>query len=472
MNILAAILALLFFQGIQTGEVSGKVLDRAGKPVASARVVYTNTDTGRTYKFKTNKKGEFSGVGIIYGIYQINITASDGSSLYRTKRNIVEPNTPGFTKETNVLIADLSVISVTNLPGIQANVTSGNLSDRQKDAIRANNANVEKMNELIRSLHTAIDARQWPEAEGILKQLIAADANRWEFYQNMGTVQNNESQYEDAAKSYERGIELAQSGITTGTQPDKKDISLMMIYAGDAYARSGNTGKAVEMYTKAAEISSDPATAYFNICRAQRASDNTDAAAQACNKAIALDPTRWDVYQTLGIMQNNSGQEELALESFEKGIQAAQKAITADVNASQAKVAMGQMLSAEGNIDVHRKKYDEAIAIFNRAVDLSAYPAREYFNICAAFYNTDRMDAAVDACDKAIAADSRMADAYFVKASALYGKSKLQRGKLNVPAGTQEALSKYLELEPGGQHATDAREMLSKIGSTINTSFK
>lgn len=473
-NVLATIMGLLLLlQGTLTGEVSGRVLDRTGKPLPNARVVYTGVDSGRIYKFKTDKRGEFMGVGIVYGVYRIEITGPDGTSLFRAKRNIVDPTTPGFTKDTNFLNADLSTISLTDLPGgIKANVTSENVSEQQKEIIRANNANVEKMNELIRSLHAALDARQWPEATDILKQLISAAPNRWEFYQNLATVESNQSQYEDAARNYERGIQLAQSGITGGTQPDKKDISLMMIYAGDAYARTGNTDKAVEWYSKAAEISQEPATAYFNICRAQRANGNVDAATQACNKAIAIDPTRWDFYQVLGGIQYNAGLEQQAVSSYEKGIQAAEKSIDANLNATQAKVGLGQMLDAEGNLDVHMKKFDEAIAAFNRAVDLSAYPAREYFNLCAAYYDTNRMEAAAEDCDKAIAADPRMADAYFLKASALYGKSKLEHGRLSVPAGTEEALSKYLELDPQGQHATDAREMLAKIGTAVQTTLK
>ncbi|HEY6248485.1 MAG TPA: tetratricopeptide repeat protein [Candidatus Angelobacter sp.] len=469
-----AVLVVVLLLGIShLAQLSGRVLDRTGKPIPNARVIYTNVDTGKTYKFKTNKKGEFSGLGVEQGVYQIEITAQDGASLYKTKRNIVDPNTENFKKDTNFLNADLSVLSVTNLPGgIKANVLSKEPTAQQKEMIRANNANVEKMNELIRSLHAAIDAREWPAATDILNQLIAADPNRWEFYQNLGTVQTSQSKYEEAAKSYERGIELVQSGVTTGRQPDKSDISLMMIYAGDANARAGNLDKAIELYTKAAEISQDPATAYFNICRAQRTTGNVDAATQACKKAIAADPNRWEFYQLLGSLEQNAGHDQLAIDDYEKGIQAAEKSIPTSLNANQAKVGMGQMLSAEGNLYVHMKKFDPAIEVFTRAVEYAAYPPREYFNICAAYYDTDRMDAAIDACNKAIGSDPRMADAYFVKASALFGKSKAERGKLVVPPGTQEALNKYLELDPQGPHAADAREMLAKIGSPVDTNFK
>lgn len=468
-----AALSLLLLMGIShLAQIAGRVLDRTGKPMPNVRVIYTNEDTGKTYKFKTNKKGEFVGVGIEQGVYRIEITAKDGTSLYKTRRNVVEPNTPEVKPDTNFLNADLSVLSVTDLPGIKANVLDKPLTEQQKQMIRASNANVEQMNVLIVSLHAAIDAHEWPKAKDILAQLLAADPNRWEFYQNLGTVQTQQSDYEGAAQSYERGIQLAQSGITSGRQPDKSDISLMMIYAGDANARIGNMDKAVAFYSKAAEVSPDPATAYFNICRAQRAIGNIDAAKQACSKVISIDTNRWDAYQILGGMQQNAGEDQLAIETYQKGIWAAEKMAVISVNSSQAKVGIGQMLDSQGNLYAHLKRFDDAIAVFSRAVEYAAYPPREYFNICAAYYDTDRMDAAVEACDKAIGGDPRMADAYWVKASALYGKSKLDHGKLAVPPGTQEALSKYLEINPQGDHAADARQMLSKIGSTVDTTLK
>src|SRR5215469_7438805 len=276
---IATLVALLLMGISHLAQISGRVLDRTGKPIANARVVYTNVDTGKAYKFKTDKKGEFSGLGIEQGIYQIEITAKSGESLYRTKRNIMEPNTAEIRKDTNFLNADLSLLSVTDLPGgIKANVLSKTPTEQEKQMIRANNANVEKMNELVHVLHTAIDGRDWKTATDILDQLIADDPNRWEFYQNLGTVQTNQSDWEGAAKSYERGVQLAQSGITTGRQPEKSEISLMMIYAGDANAKIGNLDKAIDFYSKAAEISTDPATAYFNICRAQRMNGHDDAA--------------------------------------------------------------------------------------------------------------------------------------------------------------------------------------------------
>ena len=79
----------------------------------------------------------------------------------------------------------------------------------------------------------------------------------------------------------------------------------------------------------------------------------------------------------------------------------------------------------------------------------------------------------MDACDKAIPADPNKADAYFIKGSLLIAGSKTDSsGKVIAPPGTEEALSKYLQLAPDGPHAKDVKEMLTYIGSKVENTYK
>ncbi len=52
--------------------------------------------TGRIYKVQTDKKGTFVMVGVDYGVYQIEITAPDGSHVYSGKKTIGDNNDPSF----------------------------------------------------------------------------------------------------------------------------------------------------------------------------------------------------------------------------------------------------------------------------------------------------------------------------------------------------------------------------------------
>jgi hypothetical protein len=77
----------------------------------------------------------------------------------------------------------------------------------------------------------------------------------------------------------------------------------------------------------------------------------------------------------------------------------------------------------------------------------------------------------VQAFDKAIAADPTRADAYYWKGVNLLGKAKLEGTKMVAPPGTAEAFNKYLELQPNGQFAEPAKQMLTQMGASIETSF-
>ena len=131
------------------------------------------------------------------------------------------------------------------------------------------------------------------------------------------------------------------------------------------------------------------------------------------------------------------------------------------------------MLIGQGNALLRLKKNDEAIAAYNKAAELSPDPATAYYNLCVAYYNTGKTQGALDACDKAIAADPNKADAYLIKGSLLMARStKDKSGKVQAPPGTAEALKKYLQLAPSGPHANDVKQMLEYIGVPVDASDK
>ena len=63
------------------------------------------------------------------------------------------------------------------------------------------------------------------------------------------------------------------------------------------------------------------------------------------------------------------------------------------------------------------------------------------------------------------------AEAYYQKGVNLLGKATLQGGKTIAPPGTAEAFQKYLEIAPTGPNAQSAKDLLTSIGSTVETSY-
>jgi tetratricopeptide (TPR) repeat protein len=481
------LMALLLPVQRWTAQVSGRILDREGKPMAGAEITYKHIGivegamtespkiiegTGRTYKIKTDKKGAFIMIGVDYGIYEVNIKAPDGSNVYTGKKRIGDNADPTVSNELNV---DLSVVPPGALPpGAETNLDASKKSKEQLELIRQENSNSVKINRLIVQLHGALDVKNWAVGTDLLEQLIALDANRWEFYQNLGTIQANLTHYEDAVKSFAKGVEVAEKVLANAADPvqAKTSISELLISEGDAYNRMGKLDDAVARYTKAAGIAPKPAMAHFHACNALSNNGKIEEAIETCKQSVGEDPSQWEAYQVLGGAQNTLGKSEDALETYVKGVAAARKMLEEQPDSGRAKTGMGQMLNSEGNLLVHLKRYDEAIPVFNEAAETSPYAAMPLFNLCVTYYNLKRAQEAMDACDKALAADPSMADAYYIKASVLFGQGKVEQGRFAAPAGTKEALNKYLEYAPFGQHANDVRSMIDRLNSEAETTYK
>jgi tetratricopeptide (TPR) repeat protein len=124
-------------------------------------------------------------------------------------------------------------------------------------------------------------------------------------------------------------------------------------------------------------------------------------------------------------------------------------------------------------------KSDEAVNAYQQAATLDpSHAGQYYFNLGAVLTNSNASNdvkarkQAIDAFDKAIAADPNRADAYFWKGQNLVGMATTDpSGKIIAPDGTTEAYQKYLELQPTGPHADEAKQMLAALNATVETNY-
>ena len=326
------------------GKVQGQVTS-GGKPLPEVAITLTNTDNGRFYKMRADKNGQFSAVGIQFGIYEEEVIDASGQKIFKRKVQVAGQGGA---------VDDLSV-----------DVTSGSggppPTKAELDKMKAERDKALGENALIAQLNPAMQSKNWEAAEPLLTQLIAMNPSRWDYQQALGNAQFNLGKFEEAVATYEKAIPLAENATKT-----------------------------------------DP----------------------------KADPIK-------------------------------------------AKTAVGQMLTNEGGAYLKLKKSDKAVEAYTKAAAMDPNPGTAYFNLCATQYNTGNTQGALAACDKSIASDPSRADAYFIKGSLLMGDSKQDKdGKLQAPAGTAEALNKYLELAPDGPHANDVKQMLTYIGAKIETSYK
>lgn len=335
--------------------VTGKVTD-GGKPVANAQVVFTDLNTGRTFKGKTDKNGSYEIVGMERTNYQVEVSDSSGQKLYSSKQ--------GITGEAN---GQMGGVQQLDIDISQGTGKGPKYTKEQIEAIKEQNKKAESENALISQAQAALNAKNWDGAIPPLQQLAQAEPNRWAFLQALGNAQLNTGQYDAAVQSYAKGIQVTQN-IVSGNLKDPKNP---------------------------------------------------------------------------------------------------------DANPEKAKAGMAQMLTNEGNAYLKLHKNQEAVAAFTKAASMDPNPGTAYFNLCATQYNSGNTEGALDACNKAIAADPNRVDAYFIKGSLLVAQGKMDKsGKYEAPPGAAEALNKYLELAPNGPHANDVKQMLQFIGSKVETTYK
>jgi tetratricopeptide (TPR) repeat protein len=212
-----------------------------------------------------------------------------------------------------------------------------------------------------------------------------------------------------------------------------------------------------------------------------------DTAIGILTEASQIDPTRdliWfklaDAYSGSADKQTDPAEKAKQLQSaggdYQKAIDLAEKAQQAGGKVDTATLAA--YYNNMGSAYARANNSDGAAQAYNHAAQLNPAGAGQYyFNLGAVLTNANGSNdanmrkAAIEAFDKAIAADPQRAEAYYWKATNLIGGATLQGDKMIAPPGTAEAFNKYLELQPNGPHADEAKAMLASIGAPVETTF-
>jgi tetratricopeptide (TPR) repeat protein len=207
----------------------------------------------------------------------------------------------------------------------------------------------------------------------------------------------------------------------------------------------------------------------FNAGVTAQEAKQYDAAVAAYEKASAVDPTQHVVWGRLAdsyvqVAKGKAGPERD--QTYDKANAAYLKAIELKPDAPEYHINYAIALA---NV----KKIGDAQAELQKAIALDPTQAGKcYYNLGAVLTNTGQTDEALVAFKKAIDADPNYADAYYQYGITLMGKVTVGTDGKMVPApGTSEAFQKYLELAPNGPNAQTAKDMLTSLGSTVDTGF-
>jgi|SRR5579859_243327 len=275
--------------------VEGKVTQE-GQPLANAQVVLTNVDNGKPYKTKTDKSGNFSMVGVPRGNFNVEVLGEKGEKLFKQQTTV--GGEQGGTGANAFMTIDVPK------GGMAAGDVSGpKLSKEEIAKIEADNKKIAGLNSLIKDSESARQAQDWPKAENVLKQLIAAapETSRWDFYYFLGEAQSRQNKFQDAVESLDKGIKAgeevfagsvhANDKVPALTPASAKNGLLRMLTAqGNAYLKLQKQDEGIAALKKATQIDPTSGLAFYNLCGVTYTAAKADDAKAACGKYLQLEP--------------------------------------------------------------------------------------------------------------------------------------------------------------------------------------
>jgi len=289
-----------------TGTVKGVCKDMEGKPIAGANLEWVNTDNGRKYNLKTNKKGEYFSLGIEIGKYKVTLT-QEGKQLDSVNNFPVggEEVTLDFDlKKSQVEAAQQKGITPEQLKQMQ---------EQQAKAAKETNT-VKVLNEKLAVANQAMQTGDFETAVNTLNEATQMDPTRDLLWARLGDAHLSSApkqtdaaekakRYTDAVSDYQKAIDLKKKVMETSPKPeDAKSLAAYYNNLGQAEARTGQLEESVKAYDQAAALNPPGAAQYYyNQGAVLTNSGKVDEANTAFDKSIAADPTKAEAYYQKGV---------------------------------------------------------------------------------------------------------------------------------------------------------------------------
>jgi len=289
-----------------TGTVKGVCKDMEGKPIAGANLEWVNTDNGRKYNLKTNKKGEYFSLGIEIGKYKVTLT-QDGKQLDSVNNFPVggdEVTLDFDLKKSQVEAAQQKGITPEQLKQMQ---------EQQAKAAKETNT-VKVLNEKLAVANQAMQTGDFETAVNTLNEATQMDPTRDLLWARLGDAHLSSApkqtdaaekakRYADAVSDYQKAIDLKKKVMETSPKPeDAKSLAAYYNNLGQAEARTGQLEESVKAYDQAAALNPPGAAQYYyNQGAVLTNSGKVDEANAAFDKSIAADPNKAEAYYQKGV---------------------------------------------------------------------------------------------------------------------------------------------------------------------------
>ena len=260
----------------------------------------------------------------------------------------------------------------------------------------------------------------------------------------------------DAAQNVAQDFDLSRPDYIKKLPPEQQKAI--------AEAKTKNAGILKEN-AQVKNLNADLATARQDI-----KDKKFDDAATLMQRDSTAKPDAAVLWVELAIAQNGLKKSDDAITSAKKALEtnAASKKPSPEIDGA-ANNALGEAYAAKNQIPDATAAYDAAAKA--QPTNAGMFYSNEAIVLAKSGGSADAVAAAAD---KAIAADPNKPVPYYLKGQALIAKATVdpKTNKIVAPPGCEEAYEKYLQLDPNGPMAADAKNILAQIGSKQSKSYK
>ena len=255
--------------------MKGVCKDQEGKPITDGVVEIVNPDSGRKSSAKTTKTGEYTVIGLTPGTYDATLMRN-GVKVDAVSKI---PVGLGDMREVNF---DLKKDQAKNGPS-EEDLKKQQEVQKQNEKIKGLNAKLAEARDLEK-------AGNYDQAITLLQEATTTDPTKDLLWAYLGDAYRGAKKYPEAAQAYQKALEINPN---SGAYHNG---------LADAYAKSGQTDKAMAEWNAAATAEpANAATYYFNEGAVLTNTGKVDDAITAFNKTIEIDPKRADAYYWKGV---------------------------------------------------------------------------------------------------------------------------------------------------------------------------
>jgi tetratricopeptide (TPR) repeat protein len=289
---LAGLLALL--AGVaplfaQTGRIVGVAKGDNGELLVGYPVMIERLDVKTVYKTKTNKKGEYSYIGLPIGNYKVTLQNPSGGDLWFV--NIHVGTAGGSLEDATVVDFDLAKERAAARAEQERQIQANPELARQRAEAEKEEKQFTGLKELYAQGEALMGEKKYAEAAGFFERALPLAKG-----DNIPVVLGRLAESYQKARQYDKAVDYYQKAIAAN--PTDSDLRNNL---GNALAEMGKSAEALQEFQKAAEL--NPAKAaryYFNLGAVTYNLGKMDEAASAFRKAIEIDATYADAYFWLG----------------------------------------------------------------------------------------------------------------------------------------------------------------------------